>query len=615
MTQHLIIETQFWKILLDVINDIENVIECYIKGLEKVYGRRIAGASIMQILFKISGYVSSLFWIQVGVSGTDPEFQLPKELIAGLNNLNEASLESWFDCLQAHCYAYNPLDDAYDFTSLRDKIIRDFKKTWPLSELPSKGDLIGIIKNGRHLSGELYHNWSLKTPITLLRYKEQASLGKIIDVGGKKHIVDNLCRMTVYFSLYVNQFAESLVTNQKTTDLLKFGIDYFNVKIGHYGIIPLILAHIYHLFQHTESVDEEPGSVCLHTRYNSNWQSHDDQINGGNRYMIRFIRTSMMLFAKYVNRRCNRSYNYNKGNYKNRDCCDDNDDDCKYILFWKAFTLIMCGKYSFSYTNCDLFTNTDSISCIAIADKSSSIDIIQYILKKSRLISKLQVYLKKFVISPIESGLMAWTDTNMSKYAHVHESYSILKFCFFILGDKKRFNHYKTLSTKVTWWLNTIWSCVITPAEEQSMLSLMRNFVEDNKYFVKLTQNPLTRQIGIDNMDIIVNGIRKLNDILRVCKFGRLMEMIYSDDNIDIAHEIHKHANNQFQRWKNNVINQDSHQNHFLMQWKNLTCIKYCNYCRNNENKLKKCKQCNKVYYCCRLCQKRDWNQHSKHCN
>lgn len=42
--------------------------------------------------------------------------------------------------------------------------------------------------------------------------------------------------------------------------------------------------------------------------------------------------------------------------------------------------------------------------------------------------------------------------------------------------------------------------------------------------------------------------------------------------------------------------------------FKNLSMIKECYYCRKKNKKLLKCKGCGKAKYCCRKCQKQDWN-------
>ena len=50
--------------------------------------------------------------------------------------------------------------------------------------------------------------------------------------------------------------------------------------------------------------------------------------------------------------------------------------------------------------------------------------------------------------------------------------------------------------------------------------------------------------------------------------------------------------------------------------WNNVVLMKECNSCHVTTKKLKKCKKCKIVYYCSKLCQKRDWNEgnHRLHC-
>ena len=50
-----------------------------------------------------------------------------------------------------------------------------------------------------------------------------------------------------------------------------------------------------------------------------------------------------------------------------------------------------------------------------------------------------------------------------------------------------------------------------------------------------------------------------------------------------------------------------------LSLWKNLSSLKKCNTCHRSNKRLRRCKKCKQLYFCSKLCQKRDWQRNYVH--
>ena len=73
------------------------------------------------------------------------------------------------------------------------------------------------------------------------------------------------------------------------SNLFAYGINFYGNQIGYYGVIPLLLSHVYHSFDYNKSQSQYK------------WPSHDNcVIDQGNRKMTRFIRTSIMMFINNI---------------------------------------------------------------------------------------------------------------------------------------------------------------------------------------------------------------------------------------------------------------------------------------------------------------------------
>ena len=63
----------------------------------------------------------------------------------------------------------------------------------------------------------------------------------------------------------------------------------------------------------------------------------------------------------------------------------------------------------------------------------------------------------------------------------------------------------------------------------------------------------------------------------------------------------------------NNKQFDDGNNANVLSLWKNLSSLKRCKSCHASNKRLRRCKKCKQLYFCSKLCQKRDWKQNYVH--
>ena len=391
-----------------------------------------------------------------------------------------------------------------------------------------------------------------------------------------------LCEYGRIFMGNMTQNYELSHTNDFTFGMnnLFYGIDFYGIDIGYYGVIPLIFSHLYHSFDYNDQ---------------HKWPSHDNSVAAGDRHIVRFIRTSLTMFANSIN--------------KDRIVSGKLGDE----QFWQALSLIMIGKYSFRYGNFQLLdTSTYKIGPYDNRTYSYEGEIVCSI-------HMVQDYIIQYVIKPIETGIeLLESFQSKSKYCNdeyefMRQIHMILRFCSCIVGDRKKFMLYEDLSTTSC---DRKRLCELQQENKNQDSSYMNqkkleytwlDCMEDTRsgYSGKLSSRDkciyhiislrLSKDMS-EMMNLLINHLKEF-------KFGRFKEYFFPVESPSML----KHLDQQFSEWKSNIGDTTSRNNNLYQKWKNCTCIKFCNYCKNNSIKLKKCKQCNKVYYCSKLCQKRDW--------
>ena len=271
-----------------------------------------------------------------------------------------------------------------------------------------------------------------------------------------------------------------------------------------------------------------------------------------NRDCIRNIRTSMYYFEKKFNSRY-----------------AVNDGDNIFINFVTLFRAI----YSFKFINMRKINNYDWIY------------IVNYF---NRFV--------KFLEKKYESLQM---DTILSNCKINKSDFElILLICYAIAGNRE--NYFKQKENCST-------TDQMYQIDEIDTILQLSEPIMSQLNFKKLKNKTKIRIILTKykhNIKQIVRILKRNINEFGVCDFS-------TTANIAATANIDHHS--QFIKY---VINKNTRDGKSYIKWKNLNQFKQCNYCKSNENILKTCKKCENVFYCSKLCQKRDWKigNHRNHC-
>ena len=109
-------------------------------------------------------------------------------------------------------------------------------------------------------------------------------------------------------------------------------------------------------------------------------------------------------------------------------------------------------------------------------------------------------------------------------------------------------------------------------------------------------------------------SLKKQESRLQIAKIrlNKIKFKLFNDGGIpDNFEYMNSESNNLYRKCFNLMIEGcNNHNNNEITNIiTNIVCIKECNWkkCKNKKKKLKKCKKCLSVFYCSKLCQKRDW--------
>ena len=539
----------------------------------------------------LSGYICNKQWVKYFCETKEAiDYKVCQCIISSFENNIEHKCESFLYQLVMHHFKYFASDDHKNhFKNLYKYVLVDS------SSSKDKKCLMDIL-------------------IVHIPKKQFSKSIKCINRGNKKNDINdddydftflitpqsysNLCLDTVdYDALGMNsqhtaklrqltEYSLTYIRYQKMTNILqaKYGldgfayrIDCFGVDIGYYGVIPLLLSHIYHTIDYdcTDITDVNDWSK-------SKWSSHDISIVCGDRNIVRFVRTSIWKFVQNINN-VDEKYKIHK-----RDG-----------LFWQAFALIMLGKYSFYYANSNLF--------LTIINNNKDKDYKQSVDKASCAIDKLQKYLIKYVVTPIEQGLKKLGHKfNLSQcnFEFLQEIYGILRFCSCICGDWKMFQKYQALSSVLIQNTALNYQKDLKRDLEKCLMCSINKI----KHVKTVTHTRRQTRRALATINAVSRDLMLLNKEFRKIKFGRECE-VYLE--MECKSRLN-HLNKQFDKWKKHVVDENSRNDKLFSKWKNILPLKCCNYCGKNNKRLRKCQRCKKMYYCDKLCQKKDWklNRH-----
>ena len=350
--------------------------------------------------------------------------------------------------------------------------------------------------------------------------------------------------------------------------LYRYGFDYFGLSVGYFGVLSFIMNDL--CKPQTDNI------LCLYL-----WPLYRP------REQIREMRVSVLQFAN---------------NIDNNFITPLSDE-----LYWKHLSFVMLGKLSFQTTKyCQIF------------DKKNVLKSNETNLRKN--LKTLQNYLKKFVIQYVEPNLtqiihkyhcnLEYNNDDMTKYClysmdgshrwipndipvYIRDCYVILGTCFEICGFPSKALYYYRLSNYL---LQANWS--------DGQILATKHLASD---ICKLKQ--LDSKSTNNSKDIYVRIGQSLDNCLKIVQNFRLnlykcCKNVSSRTPGPIAQALDCQTNS----WIHFVINPKTREDELYLKWKNVTSIKYCNYCEKSDGKLSKCKNCKKVYYCSKLCQKKDWN-------
>ena len=321
------------------------------------------------------------------------------------------------------------------------------------------------------------------------------------------------------------------------------------------------------------------------------------------RNCIRHMRVSYLMFSNFI---------VDNIKYTNNIIPLDTEMDVQYASFLRDLSFLSLGIQSFLFINlkneeCDFDNFNKSIS--------------NKFIKKEYF--KLCKYLIKFVIQYIEPLYLRDNifklDANLTLYSHLYLflSYTLIGSTQYLLKMrqiKRSFDRYYELAIK-----------------RQKYILLSNDYVQETMIKgirLKLSaqsKSKMTKNSTIDRLSFFVNQIKTIRKLLYFDEkekesMSDLFKPRLGIDTINIIkYVLNQDTRNKkcFKKWKLILSNNQFNTN------KNYNVIQ-CNFCEkknisrvlDHKELMKKCKKCQKVYYCDKKCQKKDWkiNNHFMVC-
>ena len=260
-----------------------------------------------------------------------------------------------------------------------------------------------------------------------------------------------------------------------------------------------------------------------------------------------------------------------------------NIEDNKY---WKRMILITLGVYSFYFLNFERFHAINTVA------------------KYSNAHSHAIRYLKKFVISNIESNLATLNFSCENVCSKL--SSAILAVSYAFIGNFEKYNKYSSylFDIVIDIWPKSILSNIFVIVQHAIEIRSIKNGQEKNHYvesIVSIEQHNAKMLRELQTVVETINNHSKHNTRDDV----RDTSWVNSD---------------QYRKWVRYVVDKETRNEIMFSKWKKALSCKRCYNCgdcltTSMTLAFKKCKNCQKAFYCNKECQKQHWlSHHSKMC-
>ena len=132
--------------------------------------------------------------------------------------------------------------------------------------------------------------------------------------------------------------------------------------------------------------------------------------------------------------------------------------------------------------------------------------------------------------------------------------------------------------------------------------SMMRR-VDRNCFELFYHRDNIVRHASLSDYRYLYNGLT--NFLLFIREVNFVIDHDSDNENHNQRQTIGFHDNYKLKKILHDRVNQEILE---TRQFRNLSLLRECNYCDKKKKQLFTCKRCRMVYYCSKICQKKDWN-------